>query len=238
MTYGLIIAAGNQSRFKSETPKSLVDINGETLLQKNIRNMAPFCDKIYVVCSYNNEHFFTCENKIVIESGKGSGDAVWQALEKLEIQQGDSCFILWGDCFQSKRIYETVKSEDDRVSALIPCVFEEKPYVQIIPQGKDKVSVHFSKFNESITSGFHDLSLFYCQAYELLNCLRMLRSKITDKYGNYIHKHGNEMEFLDVFNETPIRANCVEIEDYKDFSFNTVQQLAELIERDEFSENQ
>ena len=48
-TYGLIIAAGNQTRFDSVTPKALVEYNGRKLLDINIEVMNHFCDKVYPV---------------------------------------------------------------------------------------------------------------------------------------------------------------------------------------------
>lgn len=233
MIYGLIICAGRQSRFKSETPKALVNLKGKTLLQRNIEAMEPFCDKVYVVCSIENQHFFKVENKIVISSGKGSGDAVWQALEKLNIKKGDSCFVLWGDSLQKTSIYKLLISNYEG-KTVIPCVLEEKPYVQIKQNGEDTITVKFSKFNEPITKGYHDLSVFYCNAYDLLNNLREFRSKILDKDAKYKHKHNNEMEFLDVFNETNIKAELKEVEAYKDFSFNTIEQYEQLLERGDF----
>lgn len=84
LIYGLIISAGNQSRFKSTTPKALVNLGDFNLLDINISEMKPYVDKIYIVCSYNNEFYFSnYKNRIVIESGKGCGDAVMQALAML-----------------------------------------------------------------------------------------------------------------------------------------------------------
>ncbi len=228
MIYGLIICAGKQSRFKTDLPKALVDIKGETLLDRNIRVMYPFCDEIYTVCSVENAHYFKQVEKIVIDSGKGSGDAVWQALERLNIKKGDTCFIIWGDSMQQPLIFEKLKKEYNGI-ALIPTVYEERPYVQIIPTENNRVEVRFSKFNETITSGYHDLSIFYCNAYDLLEALRTLRSMIIDSEGKYVHKHGNEMDFLDAFNETGLRANICVLENYNDFSFNTLEELNSLI---------
>ncbi len=228
MIYSLIICAGRQSRFKTDLPKALVDIGGETLLSKNIRAMSPYCDNIYVVCSKENQHFFDYADKIVLDSGKGSGDAVWQALERLDIKDGDTCFVMWGDSLQQPAIFERLVNEY-KGNTIIPTVYEENPYVQIIPNGNEGVEIKFSKFNEDITSGYHDLSVFYCNANELLYNLRKFRAKITDKQGKYLHKHGNEMEFLDVFNETDIKTSLLVLNSYKVFSFNTIEELNSLI---------
>ncbi len=235
MVYGLIICAGKQSRFKSQTPKALVTVKGKTLLQRNIEAMSKECDKIYVVCSNQNQHYFDYKNKIFFESGKGSGDAVWQALERLNIKKGDFCYVLWGDALTTPEIYTQIKNAYKK-DGVIPCVYESNPYVQIIPKENGGVSAKFSKFNEKTTAGYHDLSLFYFDADVLLKKLRDFRNKITDKNGNYCHKHGNEMELLDVFNETNIKPDILEIKHYKDFSFNTVEQLKDLLEKQDVIE--
>jgi len=230
MVYGFIICAGRQSRFKSETPKALVNVNGKTLLQINNEALSAYCDKVYVVCSVENQSYFNCKNKIVIKSGKGSGDAVWQALETLNIQPKDSGFIMWGDSLQSASIFSYLK-ENYKGQAMIPCVYEENPYVQIKKKDNNSVLVKFSKFGEPITAGFHDLSVFYCELHQLITKLREFSNKIKNAKGNYIHKHGNEMEFLDVFNETDIKAEIFELKHYQDFSFNTIEQLDKLLEK-------
>ncbi len=233
MIYGFIISAGNQSRFKMELPKSLVDVHGKSLLFRNVEIMKKYCDEIYVVCSFNNEKFFTEERlngakKIVIESGKGSGDAVMKALNTVNVTNDDTCFILWGDALQKPKIYQTLIKEYAGIS-LVPCVYETNPYVQLVQDG-NKLTAKFSKFNEKITAGYHDLSLFYFNARDLKTKLNKFKDKIWDKQtNNYIHIHGNEMELLDVFNETNIKANIVEFKHYKDFAFNTVEQLNDLI---------
>lgn len=227
MIYCLSICAGKQSRFKCDTPKALMDIDGKTLIRRNYENAAPYIDKFLVVCSVENQLKFATKNKIVISSGKGSGDAVWQALSLLPLKQGDTCFILWGDCLQEEDVFKKLKNSYTGVS-LIPCVKEEKPYVQIIEDGNG-VSVKFSKFNESISAGFHDLSVFYCDAVELLKQLNTFHDKIFHD-GHYQHKHGNEMEFLDVFNDTDMSAKVLEFKNHKDFSFNTIEQFEQMLD--------
>lgn len=235
MIYGLIICAGKQSRFKSDLPKALIRIDGQSLLQKNIEEMKSYCNKIAVICSTENESYFTDEEikdaqKVTIVSGKGSGDAVWQALHRLDVKPCDTCFILWGDCLQRNAIYRKI-TESYRGIFLIPCTVEEKPYVQITETERGGAHASFSKFGEPIGSGFHDLSLFYGNALSIRDKLDTFHDKICDDQGNYKHKHGNEMEFLDIINETDILVDILVFENYKEFAFNTVEQLQQLLEK-------
>ncbi len=227
MTFGLILCAGKQSRFQSETPKALMPVGGETLLAKNLAAMAPYCDRSFVVCSFENEHCFTDCEKIVLHSGKGSGDAVWQALERIAPAAGDRCFVLWGDSLQPPQIFGML-AQRFAGRAVIPCVREEKPYVLVTKNGKG-ARIFFSKFGEPIGAGLHDQSIFLCEAHVLLQKLRAFRAGILDAEGNYRHKHGNEMEFLDVFNDTDIEADILEIQPLGGFSFNTMEEFARSV---------
>ena len=226
---GLIIAAGEQTRFNDSTPKALSIIDGKCLLDINYENMSKFCHRIYVVCSYKNEKFFddTKYRKIVINSGLGSGDAILKAINNILATDwaDDNVFIQWGDSIVNENIYN-ILLEKYSGKTLIPCVKESKPYVQIVQNGKDKIHVLFSKYSDNITEGLHDMSIFLCPIKELLSKLKSFNRKFYDKKLNkYIHKH-NEFEFLDIFNETNIKANIIELDDsLKSFSFNTIEEL-------------
>ena len=156
LIYGLIIAAGNQTRFKTDIPKAIMPINNTTLLDINIKSMSKYTDKIYVVCSYNNKNYFDNYNTIVINSGKGCGDAVLKALENLS--NDNDCYIKWGDSLHLDDIYNNMNINSKMI---IPVRYEKNPYVQIIANKNNKIEkVLFSKYGENITDGYHDLSIF------------------------------------------------------------------------------
>ena len=234
MIRGFIVCAGKQSRFKSKVPKALVNIRGKSLLLRNIEAIS-VCDEIYVICSTENESAFVPEElgaakKIVITSGFGSGDAVWQVLRGIDVQKGDIGFILWGDSLQREEIINYLLDCYDGVS-LIPCVVENNPYVCVSDNKKGGVNVYFSKFGETVSRGYHDLSLFCCDILALKIYLCEFHDAIYAPNGRYYHKHGNEMEFLDVINETNIKAKIIVFTDYREFAFNTVEQLNVLLEQ-------
>lgn len=229
MIYSFIIAAGNQTRFKSNIPKALVKVKGRTLLDWNIEALSQVCNlsNIYVVCSHQNESYFKkvkC-NKLVIDSGKGCGDAVLQALRAVKFHKGDTCFIQWGDSLQDPDLIRDITYHYTN-KIVIPVVKEKKPYVQIKPSKGNKIKVLFSKYKDPITEGYHDLSLFYGDAIQLRDYLEKFAKKITKK-GEYKHKHGNELTFLDVFNETSIKGEVFEVKK-NSISFNTVEELNQL----------
>lgn len=227
MIYGLILSAGNQSRFEIEKPKALVNIGSKPLVEYSVQYLTPYCDKIYIVCNENNKHYFDKYYTIVISSGKGSGDAVLSALEELPLIEGDKCFIQWGDSYCN---FEVVKCtfmqgiySNDTV--FIPCEIVDKPYVQLEQIGNN-IEVRFSKFNETITRGYHDLSLFFGSALYIKKCLETYRNMITVD-GQYRHKHGNEMEFLDAFNEVGMKGQVIPVIYHRCFSFNRLSELSD-----------
>jgi len=223
MIYGLFFSAGNQTRFGSNVPKALAQIGNKTLLDYNIKNIAPFVGKYYVVCSHNNSNYFDDYNKIVIDSGKGCGDAVMQALLKLKPKDNDYCYIQWGDAFVSKEVYYIMKYDYDAVS--IPCNVEKNPYVQILPY-MNTAKVKFSKYEKTDNVGLHDQSVFFAPANYVLQQLVDFSKKITYN-GQYKTNRNNEMLFLDLFNIMNTNAIVIPNKE-KCFSFNTLAELQNI----------
>lgn len=228
MIYGLIIAAGKQTRFDSKKPKALVEYKGKPLLDHNIDNLSRFCNVVYVVCSRENSIWFNNYNKIVIDSGLGCGDAVWKALNCLKpFGLTDYAFIQWGDCFVDPDVYrcciEESKSATDAV--IIPCQWEVNPYV-CFEQSSNLVNVKFSKYEETPNEGFHDLSLFYAPAFKLHDSLSQFQSEYYEDGFYNFPNHGNEFQFLDIFNCTLTSAKIVDLTDkhLHNFSFNTLDE--------------
>ena len=235
MTYGFIIAAGNQSRFNSELPKALVPVgnSGVPLLHRNISLMREYCDYVFVICSHINKEYFENYNAtygdanlIAIDSGLGCGDAVYKALWSVEIAPNDRCFIQWGDSIQLKSTYDKVLEYATNSSVVIPCTIEDSPYVQIKPNGKGRVKVLFSKFGDAITRGYHDLSLFYCNCLDLFKATETV---VSAWYNGVDYDMNNrEYSFLDTFNFTDISVEALDVGEVGSNSFNTVEDLTNL----------
>ena len=223
---GIIVSAGTQSRFKRQLPKALIDIKGEPLLNLNIKNLMLVCDKVYIICSHQNKQYFTgYSNVIEISSGFGCGDAVLKALTKIPHQKNDTCFIQWGDSLQNPILYKECIN-NYKGDVIIPCNKEQHPYVQIIKNNKN-LQVLFSKYNENTSEGFHDLSVFYGNIDIFKKYLLEFQNKILVN-GKYHHKHGNEMQFLDIFNETNIKAQIINMRGIQSYSFNTLKELENI----------
>ena len=224
MIYYLLMSAGKQSRYGDKMPKALVDINGKPLLDRNIENVRPFADNCIIVCSNQNQDYFANYDKIIIDSGYGCGDAVMKALNNIKPNDNDLCIIQWGDSLQEPKLYKDMLN-NVKDGILIPCNYEIKPYVQIIPY-QNTVKALFYKYGDNVSNGLHDQSVFIAPAKYLQYELNMFAKKIKTKEG-YVHKHNNEMLFLDLFNERQTRANIL-LNTYKTIAFNTKKEFEKL----------
>lgn len=226
---GLIIAAGKQRRFKDSIPKALVEINGEPILKRNYSILKQYCNDVYVITSEtNNYQFSNLKQSIRIinigESGKGSGDAIFEAIKQLLIDKEETMVICWGDTILNENVFKYLPDTYDNNYVYIPATFEKKPYVQL----KDN-KVFFSKYKDKIDKeGYHDSCMFIGNVDLIYDACKKFRAKYynfsTDL--QYEHIHGNEFEFLDLFNDTDLKYKIIEI-DYNDrnFSFNTKKEF-------------
>lgn len=244
MKYGIILAAGKQTRFKSNIPKALYPYKDSTVLQHNIEIMENYVDKIFVVTSFDNREFFEnleiCKKCEIhsIHSGFGCGDAVYKSLTELtEINAEDDVILIWGDSIQQHHTYEQMIAEYN-YDFVVPVVLEPKPYVEfdVFDSGKlsniGKIaSVRFSKYNDNISdNGYHDLSIFMFEKEKCLFGLQKLRH-IWKTEESYKEKRNGEMIFLDIFNwadYSVFTAQTVDIFDIEDKSFNTLEEYSKL----------
>ena len=228
MRYGFILAAGKQTRFKSSLPKALVEIDGKCLLDTNIDLLKRVCDKVYVVCSHNNKEFFD-PNKyqlIEVESGFGSGDALYKATKDLYFAMYDEVIVCWGDVLLNDRIVDKLTKLTK--SALIPCIWEEKPYVRFefdrLKGDLCNVKVYYSKYGAEVRPGYHDMSIFKFDAVRLKKALHRYISEYVNPDNSY-NANNNEFELLEVFNKGMRGEPLVLPEEDATKSFNTLEEL-------------
>lgn len=231
MTYGFIIAAGNQTRFNSSIPKALSKLGDKTCLDYTISKLEKVCDKVYVVCSEDKKDYFSSYNSIPIKSGLGCGDAILKTFRKFNFNNDDLCFIQWGDSILEDKIYKDLKSYSYSDSDInIACRFEHNPYVKLLSSNFNRhIDVYFSKYKEVYGNGLHDLSLFYGNPIQILKYCEEFYNKFFIET-SYNHKHGNEFNFLDIMNETDIIASVVIINKVKSYSFNTEDEYMKMLQ--------
>ena len=227
MKYGFILAAGNQTRYKDTTPKALAKIDGRCLLDINIEILEKVCDCVYVVCSHSNKKYFSDKYRsIVIDSGYGSGDALYKVLSTFIFDRTDQIIVCWGDTLLNYKLVAELGGST--TSSLIPCLYEENPYVQFVFNSAMVVlKVLFSKRGDKITPGYHDMSIFLFDAKKLKAALFNFVEKYINKDNSY-NCFGGEFELLDIFNEGFIGYLLEVDKDIASKSFNTLEELRNI----------
>lgn len=248
-TIGIILSAGYQTRFDSIIPKSLMMYDDNlNILQKNIETMSKFCDIIYVII--NNKSIDDVYKSVIdeynnvelvkINSGLGDGHAVYESLKQInklsEFKRKDRVFLIWGDSIQDdENLFSSTLSEYNS-SFTLPVKYEHEPYVQFIVDYGNVVKVKFKKFNDEITSGYHDYSLFLFNPNIMLNVLKLHDEKYwNENKKTYIHRNG-ELVFLDILNEhvDKLFPHVVIMDNIGKTSinaFNTISEYNKLINR-------
>lgn len=226
----IILAAGNQTRFKDDKPKGLMPIGDTTVIDLNITRLTEFVDKILVVASHTNAHHFSYLKEkydnveiIKIEAGGGTGMSLARAKEEILQYDSRNYVLLWSDamnCYPS--ILEDFKAMPDNIF-VVPAVEEEKPYVDFIP-GPDNIikDVKFEKLGEETSErGLHDLSIFLVPRAHLKKVDHYMGEDFEDDYNFlYLYKYYSKFK-----RQSLIKAYL----NIRDLSFNTYEEYQEVV---------
>lgn len=231
---GVILAAGNQERFKYDIPKCLFEIGGLPLLIRNIQTMQHFVNHIVVVLGNNNRE--VSENILKLHRIPSSVDIIyvqpgggtWNSLSKLP--KNEDTILIWGDslqmnddlyfsCIHAKYDESVLNKTKGRV-AFMPLVFVDEPYTFYDLDSYGRIfAVYFNRFGQSTDSGYQDLSIFFLNR-QLLKDLRIEPRK------------NGELELLEMCNNPNdyyIYTKTFDA-DTKIRSFNTPEEFKEIFE--------
>lgn len=239
-------------------PKALYPVNGKSNLQSNLEKLdgvIPQEDIIVVANKSTHKDFndFRVANNlgigvISINSGKGDGHAVLEALENLRAHMGHGereVIIMWGDAhLESSDIVQELldkKLESGR-PMIMPVVLETKPYVHIEPAFKLDVTTKkpedakfaaFSKHGDEIPEfGYHDQSIFKVRFGPFIIALRDMNAFYL-KGDKYITP-SKELNLLHLvhclFNSTHHLSAQVYLTSHEMHSFNSILEV-EAIEK-------
>ena len=75
--------------------------------------------------------------------------------------------------------------------------------------------------------GLHDLSMFIVDPFSITLFSKLFRTKFF-KDDMYCTEHGNEFEFLDLINFTPIDVELNVVDNIDDYSFNTLDEFTNI----------
>ena len=195
-----IVAAGLSTRFNCR-PKHLAKIKGMPNIEHTLQLARSWYDDIYVVVNVNASEEAIKETgriavsynarQLLIPSGKGDADAVYQALSKVGFNLKHAS-ICWGDAwFKDGKVFEIASEsldgeEYDNIVFDAMCAQEENPYgwfnvsssglildasfasdtnVKVLPQGA--YAVHDQCFFNMNVKNFKDLYEKYILSIEL-----------------------------------------------------------------------
>lgn len=236
-----IIAAGLSSRMHG-FPKHLCEIDniGTTNLEHTIVLAQKYYNDIVVVLnkSLAIEHVLktlqiTHKHNVAIkfiESGKGDGHAVYEAI-KHEIDY-ECVTCIWGDTYFSDNLFDKIDITTNLLTVV--CAKEISPYCYIIPDKNNKISEMFFKNETPIGDNdkyLHDQSMFIINVDEFIkyfydymeycNCISNKFIKIKDleysiiKFINWNNAKNKQIEFFAL----------PEIAEPYSMSFNTPEEL-------------
>lgn len=247
-----IIAAGLSSRMGG-FPKPLVEIGkGKTLLEHNIKTAIKAGFQTITIAlnkelsEANKEKFesivgrYTEANVVYIESGKGDGHAIIEAL-KAEMPTNRWAAFAWGDTvFNEKALGECIcaldwantEDESNNLVAIVPVVMEKDPYAWFdLKQdpSNEILKSHFRKdFKETdLDKGIekaHDQSVFLLDSIKFFNSF--------SKWQEPILEQGREAKMLDFLSARVSDPAIALILDYESraFSFNSQEELDNINE--------
>ena len=219
----IILAAGSQVRFDTQTPKGLMPINGVPIIELNIRILSDYVEAIFVVASNDNySRFKYLEERYaqveVIQIEAGGGTAVSLTRAKKEDILVDDFVLLWSDalnCYHSI-LDDFYYVEED--TFVVPVVKEKDPYVQFIPNKDNSISkIKFKKLGEKTSKvGLHDLSVFYVPMCHTLDIDNYYKEEFKHDF-NFLYLY----KYYEQFKEKSV---IKEYSGIKDMSFNTLEE--------------
>lgn len=237
MIYGIILDAGNQTRFDDDLPKSLQKVKGKTVLERNIMILNQVVDNYYIVVNLKKKDYFNhyAENRIVIKSGLGSGDAVYHICKNLKLNNDDKVVLIWGDSIHtSTSVIHRGLAKLNEVDFSVPVYQEKDPYVRfVIGEDASIAEILFSKYSGPNEYGYHDQSCFFFRVGALMPSLEEIRFQFYDySRKKYLIPDREDFDLLEIFNicnNIPKNLMFNVKKSEKSFSFNTIEEL-QLIE--------
>ena len=258
MRYGIILAAGLQTRFNDEKPKCLWPYdNKQTILEKNVEELNQYVDVVFVVVNknINNKEIYDVlptnmfprpnVKVIEVESGMGTGHAIYETLKIIYHQvpstdynmAHDDILLIWGDSIQDEPsiIKQTIYNFNGKCT--VPLKFEEDCYMNFMVRNNYIIKA----WQPHTKSGLHDFSLFMFDLNYMYVLLDLYHHK--HHFENSLHEaflvngkryntKSGEMNFIDIFNEFGESqfANTVIIDDKNISSINAFNTVEEYNE--------
>ena len=95
----ILLAGGNSSRFKSNTPKPYHKIGGKTLIELSLNKIKKFKEFKKIIVVYNKKHLrfvkeINLKNVIILQGGRTRQESTFNALSYLKKQKNISKILI------------------------------------------------------------------------------------------------------------------------------------------------
>lgn len=171
----VIPAAGHSSRFGS--PKLLVEIDGERLIDRTLRLAGPLFDDILVLAGAD----LGAPKSLIVRSGTGSAGALREIASLL----ADDVTVMWSDIVLLGATLDEVLAQPLE-HGVAPYVPEVRPYCHLELDGDAVSGVDYSK----PLLGFHDQGVFRFRGHVLRAALSSTDSQNLLECFAWMHRSG------------------------------------------------
>lgn len=238
----LILASGKSTRFDGY-PKAFCNIGNRRNIENTIHYALPWFDKIFVGVNQNTYQKFgqkvaNCE-MISIVTGQGDAHSLLKCLNIIACREPSiqKIVVCWGDALfiDSCPFDELLRLADD-AQITVACAMDSKPYAWFdTNENMEIIDCFFAKEYGVKDIALHDQSLFLFDLKFAQKYLDEYRKYLGIPYDNNESNMGDqEMKLLYSFKFLQEKgyplAKCVKISPNKVFSFNTHEELKNILD--------
>ena len=168
----IIPAAGDATRMKSQIPKALTLIDGQSILARILKRYESFIEDVIVVIRPDHQELFdNCLKnfdfpvKLLFQkNANGTADVVNIALSAAK---SEVAIVIWGDHIGSVFMPDNIISEGmsfaEEVIAAFPVIYKENPYVYFkFSEAMSLQSFHETRKSDPVVAfGWNDCGVFF-----------------------------------------------------------------------------
>lgn len=236
--HALIVAAGKGSRSKLSKPKSLFEINGNSILSRIVDSLPITQKNIHLVINPLEEKLFQKEltkhsmniNFLFQNTPKGMGDAILRFRESPYFSDCKFVLLIWGDIpfIKTETINKLIEFFlCNKSDFAFPTFISENSYTRVIRNSNGDVI----SLEESREEGFkplkgeRDIGLFLFQKEKIFDLLEL---NLDNKFG----KQTGEHSFLYIISHLVnmgMKVNALNIASYEEtISLNTPEDIEKI----------
>jgi bifunctional N-acetylglucosamine-1-phosphate-uridyltransferase/glucosamine-1-phosphate-acetyltransferase GlmU-like protein len=194
----IVPAAGDATRMKSQIPKALTLVDGQTILGRILKRYERFVEDVIVVIRPDHQEVisnslknFDIPIKLLFQNNaNGTADAVKIALSAA---RSEVAIVIWGDHIGSAFMPDNLVSQGiafaEEVTAVFPVIYKENPYVYFkFSEGMSLQSFHETRKSDPVVDfGWNDCGVFFLNRDRIFDPLnQFISSNLGTKDLNFL----------------------------------------------------